>query len=428
MHITFPYRDPAIASATVDDERLIGVFGPQVLPAPAVGVGELVSEALKTPIGSPPLAERVQPGSRVVLLVDDITRTTPIDRMLPPVLDELNRAGVPDRNIGGVIALGTHRPMTAAEIEIKCGPANTARIPFVNHAWDDPAELVHLGHTELGFDVQVNRRVVEADLVIGFGHIVPHADVGFSGGGKIVMPGVSGPEPLDQTHWASLATPPDRMLGWRDNPIRAAIDEMARRAGMDFIVNTVPRPDGGVQGVFCGDVVEAHRQGCELSRRVYGVPIPARADIVVTDSAPADIDLRQAIKGVLSSVSAVNPNGIIVLVTPCPEGVAPQFPEYEAIGFRPKAEIEALVEQGRLSRVSGQTLAAIGQLLADGLTVVLASPGIEPRVAEHMGFLHEPTAQAAIDRALRLRPEGSLLVLRQGAEALPILPAGATNP
>ena len=112
----------------------------------------------------------------------------------------------------------------------------------------------------------------------------------------------------------------------------------------------------------------------------------------------------------------------IVLVTPCPEGVSPQFPEYEEIGFRPVAEIESLVEQGRTTRVAGQTLACIGRLLADGLTVVLASPGVRPEVARHMGFLHEPSAQAAIDRACALRPNGSLLVVRHGGEALPLVP------
>lgn len=424
MRVHFPYDDPSIASADIDDDRLIGVFGPQATPAPAAGVAAMTAEALAAPIASPRLAELAQADSRVVLLVDDISRTTPVDRMLPPVLDELNRAGVPDENIDGVIALGTHRPMTAPEIEAKCGAANTARIRFCNHAWDCPDELVRLGHTELGFDILVNRRVAEADLVVGLGHIVPHADVGFSGGGKIVMPGVCGPETLDQTHWASLATPPDEMLGRRENQIRAAIDEIARRAGMPFIVNSVPRPDGGVQGIFCGEVVDAHRSGCALSRRLYGVPIPERADIVVVDSAPADIDLRQAIKAVLGGAPAAKPDGVMVLVTPCPEGVAPQFPEYERIGFRPLAEIEVLVEQGRLSRVSGQTLAVIGRLLDAGLTVVLASPGIQPDVARHMGFLHAPTAQAAIDRARELRPGGSMMVLHHGSEVLPLISGG----
>ena len=421
MRIRFPYHEPAIASARIDDDRLMGVFGPRMPRPPEAGVARLVAEALKAPIESPPLGNLVRPESRIVLLVDDITRTTPIDRMLPPVLDELARAGVPDGSISAVIALGTHRPMTRKEIEAKCGVQNTRRIEFVNHAWQTPSELAHIGRTELGFDILVNRRVVEADLVIGFGHIVPHSNVGFSGGGKIVMPGVSGQVTLDQTHWASVTIPLDELMGRRDNPIRAAIDEIARRAGMRFIVNVVPRPDGLVQQVFCGDVTEAHRRGCELSRQIYGVPIPSRADIVVVDSAPADIDLRQATKGVISGSLAAKRDGVVVLITPCPEGVAPQFPEYEEIGFRPIAQIRSLIEQGRISGVAGETLAGIGQLLAGGLTVVLASPGVKPEVARRMGFLYEPSAQTAIDRARALRPNGTMLVLTHGGEALPVV-------
>ena len=421
MIVKFPYGDPAISSASIPDDALMGVIGPKVPDTPAVDVEKLVVEALRSPIASPQLLELASPDSRVVLLVDDISRNTPIDRMLPPVLAELARAGVQESNIKGIIALGTHRPMTQSEIETKCGAANTLRIKFINHAWDNPDELVNLGTTELGFDIQVNRHLAEADLAVGFGHIVPHSDVGFSGGGKIVMPGVSGPETLDRTHWATLSTPPSKMLGWRENPIREAIDEIARRSGMNFIVNTVPVADGTVQEIFCGDVTEAHRQGCECARRNYSVPIPALADIVVVDSSPADIDLRQAIKGVLSGSVAVKPGGVLVLVTPCPEGVAPQFPEYEEIGFRAVADIETLVQQGRISRVSGQTLAVVGQILADGLTVILASPGIKRETAERMGLLYAPSAQAAVDDALALRPDGRLLVLQHGAELLPVV-------
>ena len=422
MLVRFPYDEATIASAQIDDDKLIGVFGPQMPEPPTLGVEEMVERALQEPIGSRRLAELVQPDWRVLLLVDDISRTTPIDRMLPPVLEELARGGVAEKNVTGLIALGTHRPMTAEEIEAKCGAENVRRIEFVNHAWHDPSVMTNVGRTELGFDIDVNRRAVEADFVVGFGHIVPHTTAGFSGGGKIMMPGVSGEVTLAQTHWASLDIPIDKLLGWRDNPIRIAIDEIARRVGMPFIVNSVPRVDGGVQQVFCGDVTEAHRKGCKLSGQLYRVPIPARADIVVVDSAPADIDLRQAIKGLIAGALAAKRDGVVVLVTPCPEGVAPQFPEYEQIGFQPISEMEALIEQGKISRISGYSLAAIGQLLADGLTVVLACPGIKREVAEHMGLLYEPNAQAAIDRAWSLRPDGRMLVLSHGAEALPVAP------
>ena len=422
MLIRFPYDETAIASARIDERRLIGVFEPKMPEPPEAGVQELVAAALREPIGSKPLADLVRPDWRIVLLVDDNSRTTPIDRMLPPVFEELARGGVPDDNITGLIALGTHRPMTPEEIEAKCGAENVRRIRFVNHAWHDPGQMINIGQTTLGFDIDVNRRVVEADFVIGFGHIVPHATAGFSGGGKIVMPGVSGEVTLAQTHWASMDIPLAQLLGWRDNPIRLAIDEIARRAGMGFIVNSVPRLDGRVQKVFCGDVTEAHRHGCELSGQLYRVSIPERADIVVVDSAPADIDLRQAIKGLIGGALAAKPDGVVVLVTPCPEGVAPQFPEYEQIGFRPITEMESLIERGKISRISGYTLGLIGQLLADGLTVILACPGITRQTTEDMGFFYQPDAQAAIDRACSLRPDGRVLVLSHGAEALPVGP------
>jgi len=421
MRVEFPYDHPAIASAEIPDERLLGVFGPEAPAAPSGSVEQLVAEALRKPIESPPLGELVGARSRVVLLVDDITRSTPVDRMLPPVLDELNRAGVPDQRITGLIALGTHRAMTDEEIELKYGPENTRRIGFVNHAWNDPRELTHIGRTQLGFDMMVNRRVAEADLTIGFGHIVPHDTAGFSGGGKILMPGVSGEVTLSQTHWASLDIPLQKLLGWRDNPVRMAIDEIGRQAGLRFIVNVVPRPDASVQAVFCGDPVAAHRQGCKLASQIYGVRIPARADIVVVDSAPSDIDLRQAIKGIVGGSLAARPDGVVVLVTPCPEGVAPQFPEYEQIGFLSKDEMEPLIQRGKISRIGAYSLVLIGELLRQGLSVVLASPGVQPDVARGMRFDSAPGVQAAIDHACTLRPDGRVLVLHHGSEALPIV-------
>ena len=150
-----------------------------------------LKEALDEPIGTPRLEEMVQPDDQVALVVDDMARPTPISRILPAVLDRLSRAGVADGQITVVIALGTHRPMTPAEIETRIGPGILRRVRVENHDFQDRGRLAYVGESSDGIPVWINRRVKEASFRIAVGNIVPHGVAGWAGGGKIIYPGVA---------------------------------------------------------------------------------------------------------------------------------------------------------------------------------------------------------------------------------------------
>ena len=211
--------------------------------------------------------------------------------------------------------------MTDDEIRDKFGAETLRRVPIVNHPYKDPAALVDLGTTKNGGRILINREVVEADFKMGIGSIVPHHIPGYAGGAKIIQPGVSGEETTAYTHLLSVRAPRS-YLGVLENPVREELDAMARKVGMNTILNTVLNRHGEVVQAFFGDVVEAFRAGVAKSREVYDVPIPEEADIVLSSSHPCDIEFWQAHKTLYPSDLAVKAGGIVIVATPCHEGVA----------------------------------------------------------------------------------------------------------
>jgi len=422
VRITFNY--PQIAPFEVEDEGLVGVFAPRE-PVERINEAAALERGLTDPIGASPLAQLARGHRRVLILVDDLTRRTPMRLLLPPILAELNAAGIPDHAITALIALGTHRSMTRNEIEHRFGSEVCTRISIHNHAWNNPTMLVNAGHSPFGVPLRVNRLVREADFVIGVGHIVPHSVAGFSGGSKIVVPGIAGEETTAATHWAFVHQDMGRLFGQRDNPIRETMDDVARAVGLDYIINAVQDSRGVLRWVVAGDLVVAHRRGCELCREIYEVPMPGDNDITVVEAAPTDIDLRQSIKGLCAAELVTRPGGAIILVSPCPEGVAPQFPEYLEYGFRNPARLMHLAEAGVIpSKVGAMTMVYVARIL-ERFRGYLVSPGLSREETEQMNFRHAATVQQALAAArAETGPSPRIAVIRYGGEILPLVQRG----
>ncbi len=418
---------PDYGELDLPDGALIGSYGPR--PATGAGLTDAeLSARIRAPIGCAPLDECARGCGRVLIVTDDNTRGTPLDRLVPLVADELTAAGVPDSAITILIGLGTHRDMTETEILEKFGPDVVRRFRIVNHAWNDPSSLVTLEQNELPFPVVVNRLVPEADLVIALGSIVPHATVGFSSGGKTIMPGVCGEATIENTHWMALQFPMRDIIGVFDNPMRRAVCAVARRAGLRFIVNVVMLDDGRVLELVAGDPEAAHKAGVDACRAVYGVSIPHPADIVIAEAYPCDIDLRQAIKAVCAADIVCRDGGVVILPAACPEGVAPQFPEFARLGFRNPEALHRAVEEGTYrNKLLAYTLVAIGRIIDQRVKAILIAPGISRVETERMGFLWAPdlpsAAQAA--RAIARVAAPRWMVLRQASILWPILDGDA---
>jgi lactate racemase len=419
QHVTIPYGDGA-RRVTLPDANLMGVFAPHELPSVADPRAE-IERALAAPIGAPPLTEMARGARRVVLVADDNTRLTPTAVILPVLLNTLNTAGVPDDAITVVIALGTHRKMTDEEIVDKVGAEVVRRVPVLNHEAFDPGALVDLGATESGVAVGVNRRVVEADLVLGVGSIVPHHIPGFSGGAKIIQPGVCGERTTGEVHLLSVRHE-HSLMGVVENRVRAEMEAIGERAGLRAILNTVLNRQGRLVGAVYGDPRAAFRQGVALSRRVYGVEMPGLADIVVSNAYPCEIEFWQAHKTLYAAELCVLPGGTILITAPCPEGVAKTHPDVLEFAAWPKACIDAALRAGEIDDLTGGALALAWATVRERATVAMVSEGISAEETRALGFTPYETLDDALAAELRRHgPEARIAVLPYAPDTLPIL-------
>ena len=420
MRVSLSYPD--VPPFEIPDSSLLACLEPRTLE-PSRPVAELVEHALDHPIGSPPVEAYVSHRTRVVMLVDDITRQTPAGALLPAVFRRLAGRGSGPEHIKILIAAGTHARMSPQEVEKKLGVEVPRQYQVFIHHWQEEENLMDLGTTRDGTPIRVNRLLGEADLVIGVGQIVPHRVMGYTGGATIVQPGVSGPAITGYTHWMSALYPGAEILGMAGNPVRLEVEEIARKAGLRFIVNVVMDGQQRVIHVVAGDPVAAHRKGAEYSRAIYGVSQPRLADIVVAESYPADYDLWQAAKGIYSAELAVRGGGVVILVTPCPHGVSEEHPEVERLGYRGYAEVKASVERKQITDlVAAAHLVHVGRVIRDRARGIMVSPGIPSETQTHLGFQPARTTEEALTSAFETAgPSAKVVVLRHGGDVLPLI-------
>jgi nickel-dependent lactate racemase len=419
VKIDFPYPGyEKIAPVEVPDANLMGVFSPRTFDTNEEAV---LRQGFDRPIGAPKLRDAVRSGDRVLILIDDGTRMTPVARILPYVMDDLHAAGVSDDRIEFLQAPGTHRPMKPDEIKQKLG-AFAGRYRVHEHHYLNQSSLHHFGHTRDGTPVTANQLLVEADFVLGIGSIVPHRVKGLSGGAKIAFPGVAGREMMDRNQWEASMHMSETVMGVPENPMRLRMEEAARMAGLRYIVNVVYDIRLRIVGCFTGDIVAAHREGSKCSREVYAAHLPTRADIVLIDSHSADRDFWQSAKGPYAGTMAVKDGGSLILVSPNPEGVASNHKNLLEIGYKPHAEIVQLVQQGKVDDLVGVAILADVCQIVDKTDCIMVSPGVTAEEAKKIGFRYARSAEEALRMALERQGKGaSVAVLRYGGHILPVV-------
>lgn len=282
---------------------------------------QAVVDAIERPIGTAPLREIVRPGERVAILVNDITRLTRTDLMLPPIVEALNAAGIPDAGMFIVFALGIHRRQTDDERRRILGDDLYSRIRSFDHIAGDDAALVEIGTTSFGNRVEINREVWEADRIILTGEIIYHLIAGYSGGRKSLVPGVAGARTTTFNH--RMIFDPNCRAGLLDgNPAHEDLLEACRMADPDFLVNVVLSPEGRLIRVVAGHFDKAHREGCRTVDRMMRVETDEPYDVVVASAGgfPLDIDLRQAHKPLENACQALRPGGKALFYAACPNG------------------------------------------------------------------------------------------------------------
>ena len=418
VNISIPYGD-RLVSFSVPRENLEEIVEPNEVRFPPSEL-RCIESAIDHPIGTGRLEEIVHRGQKIVVVGDDLTRVTPLHKVLPSVVGRLNGCGIGDDDITVVIALGTHRPMTEEELSEKVGPSMYSRLRVVNHDYRCKDRLTDLGTSDLGIRVWINKSVAEADVKIGIGNIIPHASAGWSGGAKILYPGVAGEQTVEEFH-AGMAYDMRNKLGAEIAPLREDIEKLVQKIGLDFIINTVCDSYGRIYRVVAGDYIKAHRKGIQHARALYGVKVKAKADVVVISSYPKNIEFWQGGVGLYAAKEVVKEGGTIILVTPCPEGIArmhPLFAEYIA------EDPDTLLEKMKANRVEDKTAAAPAVCVArvKQQADVGVYTELHRNVVEGMGFGYVVDMDQAIGEALaRYGKNAKAMVISHGGDSLPYL-------
>jgi nickel-dependent lactate racemase len=382
---------------------------------------------LDRPTGTGPLREIAEGRADALVLVDDNTRHTPVDRILPVLLGYLNAAGLADEDIRILTASGTHRVMTEDEVLAKVGEEAHRRVTITQHDCRDLEAIVEQDPVSGGnsiIPVQINRRVLDADLVIGLGSIFPHSDAGFTGGAKIVQPGVCGTTTTAATHIAA-ALLDEIPLGDADSPCRLGMEEVAGKVGLDFIINVVQDHRGRVLEIVAGDFVAAHRLGAEVSRRAHGVSVSEPADVVIVGSYPGDIDWWQAEKCLVAAYFAVKPGGSIVFAGPCYEGLVhnhPRLREWLRLSHdEGRARACAIDPADAEADLIAADVAIVNAKIREKATILMVTEGLSDADVALLGYQRMPDLQSAVDRALENAPQASIGILPYGGICLPVV-------
>jgi nickel-dependent lactate racemase len=379
-----------------------------------------LESALDRPIGVPPLAELARGKRSAAISVCDITRPAPNRLTLPPVLRRLEEAGIPREGITILIATGLHRAATDAEIREICGEEIAAAYRVVNHDARNLSSHRHLGSTQSGTPVYIDERFAAADLHITLGFIEPHLMLGYSGGRKLIAPGLAAQETIKVLHSPKFMRDIRAVEGSIEgNPLHRELLEIARLARHDFIVDVALARDRSIAAVFAGDAELAHRGGVEFVSQVLLQTLEEPVDAVITTSAgyPLDLTYYQCIKGVTAASHIVKPGGSILLVAACTEGAgAPEFARMLGEGMSDWEFLDTIkgapvtVDQWQLEKLAMVTTRQRLQWYV---------PGLPPQY--HAGLWGE--SHATIDSAIAalaatLPPDAAIAVIPEGPYVL----------
>jgi len=375
-----------------------------------------VKRALKEPIGTERLSELVRPGEKTVIITSDVTRPMPSKTVLPSVVDELLKAGLPYEDITIVFALGNHRKQTEDEKKYLVGEDIYNKIKCID---SDVSKCKKLGITERGTPVEIFDVVADADKRICLGNIEYHYFAGYSGGAKAIMPGVSTKAAIQANH-SRMVMNEARAGAIDDNPVRLDIEDVVKFVPIDFIVNVVLDEKKNIIKAVAGHHVEAHREGCKFLDSLYKAVIPEKADIVITTPGgyPKDINLYQAQKALDNAKHAVKEGGIVILLAACTEGYGEEvFERWVNSSKSPDDLINGIKSNFELG---GHKAAAIA--LVEKKAKVFMVTDMSDDLVRKLYMTPFKEMQDALDEAFReLGSEASVLLMPYGGSTLPVL-------
>jgi nickel-dependent lactate racemase len=361
-----------------------------------------------------PLRQSLTPQGKICIAFTDITRPTPNEKLIPWLLDYLENCGARRENITLLNALGSHRPNTKEQLEKLLTPNVVRDYRVLNHEPENAEALQQVGTTRGGQPALLNRHLLDADMRIITGFIEPHFFAGFSGGPKGIMPGVAGLETIVSNHGRSNIASPQAAFGILDgNPIWEEMRDIALLAGPSFLLNVALNEAREITGVFAGDLIQAHRAGCEFVRALAMQKVAAPFDLVITTNSgyPLDQNLYQGVKGMSAAARIVKNGGHIILAAQCRYGVPDGSPYDDLLRRARKPEdILSLIENQTFSE---QWQAQIQALIQSRAHVHLFSDlPTETVCAAHLIPCRdiEATIQEIAPASIAVLPQGPLTI------------------
>ncbi|MEG6511970.1 nickel-dependent lactate racemase [Desulforamulus ruminis] len=344
MKLVFNYGKESLG-LNIQDQHIVDIVRASM---PAAGHAEWeIMRALNEPLGCPSLTTLIRQKNpkKVVLVVTDISRPVPQQWALPPLLEQIHEAGLKREQLTFVIATGAHRPNTPEETRESFGDMVDC-YRFINHNCD--SNLVSMGFLQDGSELLVNEKVAEADMIVTVGAVMPHNLAGFSGGPKLICPGVAGRKTIQANHsmMEKQGVGPGKTSG---NPIQEQFWQAAEQVGVDFAVNLVLNYENSILKAFAGNPKRSWQEACVYCRKVYRLPLPEPASVVLAGAGgyPRDMNLYQSVKALINAARLVRPGGTVVLVAQCRDGMGePLFQKWMQEAQKPEDVLERFKQQG----------------------------------------------------------------------------------
>jgi lactate racemase len=385
---------------------------------------QAVRAALQHPVGSPPLARLAQGKRSACVVISDITRPVPNSVILPPLLETLERSGIPRERITILVGTGTHRPNTPEELVGMVGPGIVRDYRIENHAATDPETHRSLGETPRGVPIWVDTRFLDAELKISIALIEPHFMAGFSGGRKSVCPGICALETVKVWHGPRFIGHERSDSGVIEgNPLHEDSLYIARKAGLDFICDVTIDAARSILGVFAGEPDAAWRLGVRSANEIAQAGLPAPVDIVVTTSAgyPLDLTFYQAVKGMVGALPAVKEGGTVIIAARCAEGIGGKIFTDTLLETE---DLEAFVAQTYQPGFFVPDQWEVHELLkaVRKVEVMMFSEGIPAETLGRCFVTPIPSVEEGIRRALdKHGPGARIAVIPKGPYVIPVI-------
>jgi len=403
-------------------DRRVTVIEPRFRSAVADPRAALISK-LRDPLGTPPLRELVRRGQSVAISVCDLTRAQPRHDMLEALFAEMPNARPEDITI--LIATGTHRVNTPAELDEMLGQDIVRGYRVVNHDSRDAGALEAVGTTSSGVKVAINRLWLAADVRITTGFVEPHFFAGFSGGPKMVAPGLAGLDTVLTLHDARRIGHPSATWGVTDgNPIHDDVREIARIVGVSFAVDVTLNRDQKITAVFAGDLLAEHRAACAAAKQDAMREVEAPFDVVLTTNSgyPLDQNLYQAVKGMSAAAKVVKPGGAIICAAECRDGLPAHGSYGRVLASQPSPEKLLAMIEAPGYRAPDQWQVQIQAQIQMKARVSVKAAGLSPDVLRAAHFEPVDDVAKAVREAMRKAgPDAALCVLPQGPQTIPYL-------